>query len=142
LPPFRPSLRLHDGPTCRLAISFAWSYRPEHERNSGSAAAISLRRHRSNLQCISGLGSRCLWVSSRSLGARYNGVGHTGSGRTYGLADNHLSLGYESESAFSKAFKRVIGCSPRQYSRGGNPASPPHSEAEAVRVNRLEPLEG
>jgi AraC-like DNA-binding protein len=27
------------------------------------------------------------------------------------------SLGYESESAFSKAFKRVIGCSPRQHSR-------------------------
>ena len=27
------------------------------------------------------------------------------------------SLGYESESAFGKAFKRVTGCSPRQYSR-------------------------
>jgi len=34
-----------------------------------------------------------------------------------------LSLGYESESAFSTAFKRVMGCSPRQYSRSGNPAS-------------------
>ena len=29
-----------------------------------------------------------------------------------------LSLGYGSESAFSTAFKRVMGCSPRQYSRG------------------------
>ncbi len=29
-----------------------------------------------------------------------------------------LSLGYESESAFSTAFKRVMGCSPRQYCRG------------------------
>lgn len=28
-----------------------------------------------------------------------------------------LSLGYQSESAFSTAFKRVMGCSPRQYSR-------------------------
>ncbi|WP_348262058.1 AraC family transcriptional regulator [Telmatobacter sp. DSM 110680] len=28
-----------------------------------------------------------------------------------------LSLGYESESAFGKAFKRIMGCSPRQYSR-------------------------
>ncbi|MBR8834415.1 MAG: helix-turn-helix transcriptional regulator [Stigonema ocellatum SAG 48.90 = DSM 106950] len=28
-----------------------------------------------------------------------------------------LSLGYESESAFSQAFKRVMGCSPRQYGR-------------------------
>jgi AraC-like DNA-binding protein len=36
------------------------------------------------------------------------------------------SLGYESESAFGKAFKRVMGCSPRQYSRGSNPA--PHSQ--------------
>jgi AraC-like DNA-binding protein len=33
-----------------------------------------------------------------------------------------LSLGYESESAFSTAFKRVMGCSPRQYSRGEHPA--------------------
>jgi AraC-like DNA-binding protein len=33
------------------------------------------------------------------------------------------SLGYESESAFSTAFKRVMGCSPRQYSRGGNSAA-------------------
>jgi AraC-like DNA-binding protein len=29
-----------------------------------------------------------------------------------------LSLGYESESAFSFAFKRTMGCSPRQYARG------------------------
>ena len=28
------------------------------------------------------------------------------------------SLGYESESAFSTAFKRVMGCSPRQHGRG------------------------
>ena len=34
------------------------------------------------------------------------------------------SLGYESESAFSTAFKRVMGRSPRQYSRGRSPASP------------------
>ncbi len=35
-----------------------------------------------------------------------------------------LSLGYESESAFSTAFKREMGCSPRQYSRGRNLVSP------------------
>ncbi len=52
------------------------------------------------------------------------------------------SLGYESESAFSTAFKRVMGCSPRQYSRGRNPASPSHSEGEAARANRLEPIAG
>jgi AraC-like DNA-binding protein len=31
-----------------------------------------------------------------------------------------LALGYESESAFSTAFKRVMGCSPRQYGRDLN----------------------
>jgi AraC-like DNA-binding protein len=51
-----------------------------------------------------------------------------------------LSLGYESESAFSTAFKRTMGCSPRQYSRGRTPAPPSHSEGEAVRANRLEPV--
>ena len=28
-----------------------------------------------------------------------------------------ISLGYDSESSFGKAFKRVMGCSPRQYAR-------------------------
>jgi AraC-like DNA-binding protein len=41
-----------------------------------------------------------------------------------------LSLSYESESAFSTAFKRVMGRSPRQYGR--NPAN----------ANRLEPTAG
>jgi AraC-like DNA-binding protein len=50
-----------------------------------------------------------------------------------------LSLGYESESAFSTAFKRVMGCSPRQYSRSGLQASPSHEEADA---DRLEPVAG
>ena len=50
-----------------------------------------------------------------------------------------LSLGYESESAFSTAFKRVIGCSPRQYSRSQKPASSPgREEEEASHGNRLE----
>jgi AraC-like DNA-binding protein len=34
------------------------------------------------------------------------------------------SLGYESASAFTKAFKKTMGCSPRQYSRGRNSVSP------------------
>ncbi len=33
------------------------------------------------------------------------------------------ALGYESESAFSTAFKRVMGRSPRRYSRGASPTS-------------------
>jgi AraC-like DNA-binding protein len=37
------------------------------------------------------------------------------------------SLGYESESAFSTAFKRVMGCSPRQYSRGRDLVAASHS---------------
>jgi AraC-like DNA-binding protein len=30
------------------------------------------------------------------------------------------SLGYESESAFGKTFRRIMGCSPRQHSRGSS----------------------
>jgi AraC-like DNA-binding protein len=48
-----------------------------------------------------------------------------------------LSLGYESESAFSTAFKRVMGCSPRQYSRDRSqapPAAAPPAPGEFVRV--------
>ena len=33
------------------------------------------------------------------------------------------ALGYESESAFSTAFKRVMGCAPRHYGRGDVPSS-------------------
>ncbi len=40
------------------------------------------------------------------------------------------SIGYESESAFSTAFKRVMGCSPRRYGRGGNLPSPPVAAAK------------
>jgi AraC-like DNA-binding protein len=39
------------------------------------------------------------------------------------------SLGYDSESAFSKAFRRVLGCSPRQYRRG--------STSDALSANAL-----
>jgi AraC-like DNA-binding protein len=48
--------------------------------------------------------------------------------RLVNSADNiaaiSLSLGYESESAFSTAFKRVMGCSPRKYSHTYHPFSP------------------
>jgi AraC-like DNA-binding protein len=53
-----------------------------------------------------------------------------------------LSLGYESESAFSTAFKRVMGCSPRQYGRGQTSASASLGQPEAARVGRLEPVAG
>lgn len=45
-----------------------------------------------------------------------------------------LSLGYESESAFSTAFKRVMGCSPRQYARGLTPASPSWGERQIAPI--------
>ncbi len=51
-----------------------------------------------------------------------------------------LSLGYESESAFSTAFKRVMGCSPRHYARGRTPVPPSQSEGNAVRLDHLEPV--
>ncbi len=52
-----------------------------------------------------------------------------------------LSLGYESESAFSKAFRRTMGCSPRQYRRGQNLVSPSYGEDRGGRSNQLVPIE-
>ena len=51
-----------------------------------------------------------------------------------------LSLGYESESAFSTAFKRVMGCSPRQYSRVEESDSNRHAEPGGAK--RLHVLAG
>jgi AraC-like DNA-binding protein len=42
-----------------------------------------------------------------------------------GLSAIAQSLGYESESAFGKAFRRVMGCSPRQYTRTTMPRAVP-----------------
>jgi AraC-like DNA-binding protein len=56
------------------------------------------------------------------------------------IATLALSLGYESESAFSTAFKRVMGCSPRRYGRGRNGDAASPGAAEAVPAWRLEPL--
>jgi AraC-like DNA-binding protein len=50
------------------------------------------------------------------------------------------SLGYESESAFCHAFKRVMDCSPRQYCRRGNLAPRLHGLEKSGRANRLEPV--
>lgn len=40
-----------------------------------------------------------------------------------GLSAIAQSLGYESESAFGKAFRRVMGCSPRRYTRTATPST-------------------
>jgi AraC-like DNA-binding protein len=43
-----------------------------------------------------------------------------------------VSLGYESESAFSTAFKRIMGCTPRQYGRARKTASRSHGKVDAA----------
>ncbi|WP_225768749.1 AraC family transcriptional regulator [Inquilinus sp. Marseille-Q2685] len=51
------------------------------------------------------------------------------------------SLGYESESAFSTAFKRVMGCSPRQYGRGARLASPVWGDDDgAIGTDEMRPV--
>jgi AraC-like DNA-binding protein len=49
-----------------------------------------------------------------------------------GLSAIAQSLGYESESAFGKAFRRVMGCSPRQYTRSTAPRA--ISVKQALRI--------
>ena len=51
------------------------------------------------------------------------------------------SLGYVSASAFTKAFKKIMGCSPRQYSRDQNFVSPAYGEGKAARAIRPQPLQ-
>ena len=51
-----------------------------------------------------------------------------------------LSLGYESESAFGKAFKRVMGCSPRQHSRESRSTLPPSNTTEVSYGYQPEPV--
>ena len=53
------------------------------------------------------------------------------------IAGIAASLGYESESAFSTAFKRMMGCPPRQYGRAA--VAPQRAEPEPVQADRLEP---
>jgi len=50
-----------------------------------------------------------------------------------------FSLGYESESAFSTAFKRLMGCSPRQYGRRNPDVLSP---GEVAGANQLEAATG
>jgi AraC-like DNA-binding protein len=46
----------------------------------------------------------------------------------HSISEIAQSLGYESASAFTKAFKKIMGCSPRQYNRGQNSVSRAYSE--------------
>jgi AraC-like DNA-binding protein len=52
-----------------------------------------------------------------------------------------FSLGYESESAFSTAFKRTMDCSPRQYSRRRH-STDSRSEGADADADRLEAVAG
>ena len=54
------------------------------------------------------------------------------------IAEIAQSLGYESESAFGTAFKRVMGCSPRQYARGCPPV--PALDSRRQSIAELEPI--
>jgi len=49
-----------------------------------------------------------------------------------------LSLGYESESAFGKAFRRIMGCSPRQHSRGSDLSTLASTAVEASQGDQRE----
>jgi AraC-like DNA-binding protein len=54
-----------------------------------------------------------------------------------GLSAIAQSLGYESESAFGKAFRRVMGCSPRQYARSTAPCAMPVMHSAEDREQEL-----
>lgn len=55
------------------------------------------------------------------------------------LAQTARALGYESENAFSTAFRRVMGCSPRRYARAepGSSAAPEQATASGTSPSGL-----
>jgi AraC-like DNA-binding protein len=55
------------------------------------------------------------------------------------ISEIALSLGYQSESAFSTAFRRMMGCSPRQYSRVRQPVLPAGGIGEIAHTGPPEP---
>jgi len=50
------------------------------------------------------------------------------------LSNIAFSLGYESESAFGKAFKRVMGCSPKRYSHASSSRPRPSTHKRELTV--------
>jgi AraC-like DNA-binding protein len=48
------------------------------------------------------------------------------------------SLGYASASAFTKAFKKIMGCSPREYNRGHDSRSPAYREGKWISPSNVE----
>jgi AraC-like DNA-binding protein len=48
------------------------------------------------------------------------------------------SLGYASDSAFGKAFRRIMGCSPRQHGRTSTPATHAATSAAAIHNNHAQ----
>lgn len=58
------------------------------------------------------------------------------------VATTALALGYHSESAFSSAFKRVMGRSPRHYSRGRRPAASSPTAPQVAPIPELELIAG
>lgn len=57
------------------------------------------------------------------------------------LFDIARSVGYESDAAFSKAFKRVIGSPPGDYRRGGSQEAPPHFSRQSDPTSTAVPSE-
>ena len=55
-------------------------------------------------------------------------AGHRMANTSDSISEVAQSLGYDSASAFTKAFKKIMGCSPRQYSRGQNSVLPALSD--------------
>ena len=86
---------------------YAWTLKTLAERVGMSRSVFALRfRERVGTTPMEYLASWRMLLAAERL-----------KSSTDGLAAIAQSLGYESESAFGKAFRRVMGCSPRRYGR-------------------------
>jgi AraC-like DNA-binding protein len=121
-------LHLESGLANRIGWLFALA---DKQLNAAISAMHENPAHRWTLQALAeraGM-SRTVFASRFKKAVGSSAIDYLGSWRMLLAADRlrhtadsvseiAFSLGYESESAFSKAFKRMMSCSPRQYARG------------------------
>jgi methylphosphotriester-DNA--protein-cysteine methyltransferase len=104
----------------------AWRSRPSLD----STDAGGTRRHVPNYFCVEIQRDGGLTGHRVPLALAYAAGGDKLRNSDASVAAIALELGYESESASSKAFRREMGRSPRQFSRGHNNRLPTRAGGE------------
>src|SRR5438105_1828982 len=99
----------------------------QHARESGASLDSRIARRRLWYVAFRFCGSLQKPGGGNTFGI-FDGLENAEGNRNAGKGDKKLfevgkSVGYDSDAAFSKAFKRVFGVAPREYQRNASGAS-------------------